>query len=177
VPCWCAFTGDEHADGLTGDANNKVPTPSLGVIGKLPMPESGDNYANAPLMLPRGNLLACGMVIWKKHNARGDPFGNADSNPILDSCMYCVEFDNGNVCELTGNVIAESMYTSCNADGNEYILFDSILVDYRSNQKAVTTDNQQLSTTIATHSANPLLDGICAFSGKMDPPPGNPSRI
>ena len=109
MTCWCAFTGDERADGLTGDANNKVPTPSLGVIGKLPMPEAGDNYANAPLMLPRSNLLACGMVIWKKRNARGDPVGNADSNPILDSCMYCVEFDNGNVCELTGNVIAESM--------------------------------------------------------------------
>ena len=38
--------------------------------------------------------------------------------------MYCVEFEDGNVCELTANVIAESMYASCDADGNEYILID-----------------------------------------------------
>jgi hypothetical protein len=57
--------------------------------------------------------------------------------------MYCVEFDNGDICKLTANVIAESMYASCNADGNEYILFDSF-ADYKSNRKAVTKDSQQI---------------------------------
>ena len=61
----------------------------------------------------------------------------------MDSCVYCVEFDDGNVCELTANVIAESMCASCNADGNTHILFDSF-VDYKSNNKAVTKDNQQI---------------------------------
>ena len=46
-------------------------------------------------------------------------------------------------CLSTANVIAESMYASCNADGNEYILFDSF-VHYKSNLKAVTKDNQQI---------------------------------
>ncbi len=61
----------------------------------------------------------------------------------MDSRIYRVEFDDGDVCELTANVIAESMYASCNADGNEYILFDSF-VDYKSNLKAVMKDNQQI---------------------------------
>ena len=34
-----------------------------------------------------------------------------------------------------------------------------------------------LSTTVATHFADSLLDGICVSSGRMDPPPANPSRI
>ena len=49
-----AFTGD----GLTGDADDEIPTPSLGIDIELPTPEAGDNYVNASLMLPCGNLLA-----------------------------------------------------------------------------------------------------------------------
>ena len=56
--------------------------------------------------------------------------------PVVD-----VEFEDGDVCELTANVTAESMYASCDADGNEYILFDSF-VDHKSNRKAVTKDSQ-----------------------------------
>ncbi len=59
----------------------------------------------------------------------------------MDLRIYCVHFDNGDVCELTMNVIAESMYASCNVDGNKYILFD-YLDDYKSNRKAVAKDNQ-----------------------------------
>ncbi len=57
--------------------------------------------------------------------------------------MYRVEFEDGDMCELIANVIAESMYASCDADGNEYILFDSF-VDHKSNQKAVTKDSQRI---------------------------------
>ncbi len=57
--------------------------------------------------------------------------------------MYCVEFEDGNVCELTANVIAKSMYALCDADGNKYILFDSF-VNHKSNWKAGTKDSQQI---------------------------------
>jgi hypothetical protein len=139
VKRWHAFTGD----GLTGDADDEIPIPSLGVDVELPTPEAGDNYVNASLMLPCGNSLARGTVIGRKCDARGDPIGNANANPIMDSHIYCIEFNDSDVCELTANVIAESMYASCEADGNEYILFDSF-VDYKSNSKAITKDNQQI---------------------------------
>jgi hypothetical protein len=86
VKRWRAFTGD----GLTGDADVKIPSPSLGVDVELPTPEAGDNYANAPLMLPRGNSLARRTVIGRKRDARGDPIGNANANPIMDLRIYCV---------------------------------------------------------------------------------------
>ena len=144
VKCWCAFTGDGLADGLTGNADNELPTPSLRIDGELLMPEADDNYVDASLMLPaRGNALARGTVIGRKRDAQGNPIGNANTNPILDSCVYRVEFEDGDVCELTANVIAESMYASCDADGNEYILFDSF-VDHKSNRKAMTKDSQRI---------------------------------
>ncbi len=100
VKCWRTFTGDGLADGLTGNVDDEIPTPSLGVHVELPMPEAGDNYINASLMLPCGNLLARGTVIGRKRNAQGDPIGNANANPIMDSCVYCVEFDDGDICKL-----------------------------------------------------------------------------
>jgi len=122
--------------------------------------------------------LARGTVISQKRDARGSPIGNANTNanPIMDLRVYHVAFDDGDVCELTANIIAESMYASCDADGNEYILVDSF-VDYKRNSKAVTKDNQRIVHNAATHFADPLLDGICVSSGRMDQPPGNPSGI
>jgi hypothetical protein len=57
--------------------------------------------------------------------------------------VYRVKFEDGDVFELTANVITESMYASCDADGNEYILFDSF-VNHKSNRKAVTKDSQRI---------------------------------
>ena len=57
--------------------------------------------------------------------------------------MYRVEFEDGDVCELTTNVIAESMYASCDADGNEYILFDSFVIN-KSNRKTMTKESQRI---------------------------------
>ncbi len=112
---WRAFTGDGLADGLTGNVDDEPPTPSLGVVGELPTPEADDNYVNASLMLPRGNALVRRTVIGQKRDAQGNPIGNSNTNPILDSRVYPVEFEGGDVCELTANVIVESMYASCDA--------------------------------------------------------------
>ena len=176
VKRWRAFTGD----GLTGDsdddADDEMPSPSLGVDVTLPTPEAGDNYVNASLMLPRGNSLARGTVIGRKRDSRGDPIGNANANPIKDSRVYRVEFDDGDVCELTANVIAESMYASCDADCNEYILFDSF-VDYKSNGKAVAKDNQRIvhngrnslrRSTVGWHLCVQWKDGSTSWQSLKD---------
>ena len=35
--------------------------------------------------------------------------------------------DDGDVTEMTANMIAESMYSQCDPDGNQYVLLDSII--------------------------------------------------
>jgi len=172
VKRWCAFTGD----GLTGDADDEIPSPSLGVDVELPTPKAGDNYVNASLMLPRGNSLARGTVIGRKRDARGNPIENANTNPIIDSRVYRIEFDDADVCELTANVIAESMYASCDADGNEYILIDSF-VNYKSNLKAVTKDNHRIvhngrnslhRSTVGWHLCVQWKDGLTSWQSLKD---------
>ena len=48
----------------------------------------------------------------------------------------------GEVTELTTNIIAESIYIQCDADGNEQQLLD-LLVDYRKDNKAFLLTKQQ----------------------------------
>ena len=58
--------------------------------------------------------------------------------------MYQVEFAGGKVTKLTTNIIAESMFAQCNADGNEFSLL-VMLVDYCKDNKAIFLTDQQIT--------------------------------
>jgi hypothetical protein len=136
-------------------------------------------------MLHRGNSLVLRTVIGQKRDARGDPIGNANANPIMDSRVYRVEFEDGNVCELTANVIAESMYASCNADGNKYILFDSF-ADYKSNPEAITKNNHCIvhngrnslcRSTVGWHLCVQWKDGSTSWQSLKDLKEAHPVAV
>ncbi len=71
-----------------------------------------------------------GRVTAQKRDVDGNPMGRANTNPILDTREYTVTFNDGDVTNLTANLIAESMYAQCDPDGNQYVLLDS-LTDHR----------------------------------------------
>ena len=80
-----------------------------GLDRKVPMTEVNDNYVNASVMLPRGNSYARGKVIGWKIDADRNASGRTNDKPILKMREYCVEFDDGEVSELTENVIVDSI--------------------------------------------------------------------
>ncbi len=90
-------------------------------------PETGDNYLSAELMLPKGGVLVKGCVTARKCDWDGNPVGCANDNPILDTRSYTVKFDDGDQTELTANMIAESLYSQCDPDGNQYVLLEEIV--------------------------------------------------
>jgi hypothetical protein len=71
------------------------------------MPEIGDNYLSAELMLPKGGVMVKGRMTAHKHDRDSNPVGRANDNPILDTRSYIINFDDGNQTELTANIIAE----------------------------------------------------------------------
>ncbi len=75
VKRWRAFTGDGLTGNADDEADDEMPSPSLGVNVTLPTPEAGDNYVNASLMLPRGNSLARGTVIGQSATLGAIPSG------------------------------------------------------------------------------------------------------
>ena len=107
-----------------------------------PTPDFNDNYVGAELMLPRGGTLARGRVIGRKRDHEGNVTGRHNSNPIRDTREYRVEFDDGDVTELTANVIAENMYAQCDNDGHQILLLDSI-IDYERQDNAMSISDQK----------------------------------
>ena len=74
---------------------------------------------NAEILLPRGDKMARGQVICQKHNTDGNIIVRSNKNPIMDTCLYEVEFPGREMTELVANIIAESMYAQCDVYGNE----------------------------------------------------------
>ena len=78
-------------------------------------------------MLPCGSKISRGQVTGCKRDIGGNTSGRASENPILDTREYTVQFEYGEVNELTANTIAESMYAQCDPDRNQYVLLDDVI--------------------------------------------------
>ena len=64
-----------------------------------PMPEMGDNYIGAEIMLPRGVKMARGHEVVWSCNANGKVMDKAHENPIMDKRIYQAEFAVGKITE------------------------------------------------------------------------------
>ena len=75
-----------------------------------------------------------------------EPFGRRSEFGHLtdDSRMYLVEFPDGEVTELTANMIATTMYANCDVEGNEYILLEAIIV-WRKKDNALSLEEQEVT--------------------------------
>ena len=88
----------------------------------------GGHYIGANILLHRGDEMIIGHEVAHSHDANGMVMGRANSNPILNTRKYQVEFAWCKVTELTTNIIPESIYTQYNANGNEYLIIIRITV-------------------------------------------------
>ena len=98
-------------EGVLSGKNKEDETPIVPTVldREVPTPKVNDNYVNASVMLPRGNIYARGKFIGQKIDADGNSIGRRNDNTILDTRKYRFEFDDGEVRKLTANVIADSM--------------------------------------------------------------------
>ena len=72
-------------------------------------------------------------------NELGEPIGQRNSNPILDTWSYFVEFPDGTELEYMANTIAKNMWAQCNIDGNQWLLKEAI-TDHWNDGMAVSHD-------------------------------------
>ena len=140
---WRKFSGLTEGEGLPDGMDNEDPWVVTGIDAEVPTPEAGDNYLGASILLARGAGSAQAKVKARKRDSDGNVVGHANPNPIKDTRTYEVEFPDGEIAELTANAIAESMYSACDHDGNEYLLFDCF-VDHKKSDKACTKEGQSI---------------------------------
>ena len=101
-----------------------------------------DTLINAEVQLHVGERLAPGKVISRVVGPNGEQLGTFDINPYLNTIMYEVEFDDGQIREYGANIIAESMITQVDSDGFSSPLMKGI-IDYRKDE-AVAIDKQDM---------------------------------
>jgi hypothetical protein len=90
-------------------------------------PESYDEYLQAQVILPGGGESRRGQVIRQKRDHKGWPVGIRNTNPILDTREYEVQFPDGSSGSYLANTIAENLYSQVNQEGRSYALLCEII--------------------------------------------------
>ena len=86
---------------------------------------------------------------------QGRPIGIASDNPIFDTRMYEVEYQDGHTVALAANLIAENLFAQVDEEGNRSVLFDEI-VDVRTDgtqglqQDAFVTTSSRMQHQVIT---------------------------
>ena len=62
----------------------------------------------------------------------GNIIGTYDTDPLLNTMIYDVEFMDGNIRGLGANIIAKNMYSQVDNDGYHHSILESI-IDFRKN--------------------------------------------
>ena len=110
-----------------------------------------DTYINMELVLPRGDGSEPASARVKKQlrDANGLPIGTSNENPILDSRVYKVEYQDGHKASMTENEIAQNLFAQVDAEGNHHGLFDEI-ADHRTDGTDIKQQDAFLTTRTGT---------------------------
>jgi hypothetical protein len=117
-------------------------------IGEEPtMPEADefdhdafDKYVAAEVVIPKGDSLLYGKVLRRKRDNDGNLIGHAHANPVLDSSIYEVEFEDGRTEAYAANAIAEYLYAQVDDQGYQYLIIDEI-IDHKKDGTALAADD------------------------------------
>ena len=99
-------------------------------------PAVNDEYIGATVDVTHRGELRSAKVIERAKDNDGQVTGQANSNPLLDTRKYLVEFPDGDVTEYTANIIAEGMIAQTDEAGYDVKLMEDI-IDHKSDGNAV----------------------------------------
>ena len=95
-----------------------------------------DTYLGAEVNMPEGDGYQRAVVRKRKRDEEGRPMGQGNNNPILDTRMYEIEYPDGTLKEIQGNIIAQNILSQVDSEGHSYMLLDEIS-DHRSDGHAI----------------------------------------
>ena len=139
-------------DGLfEDDADDYVVEPAEGEeqvpdADEFYSPEVFDQYLMAQVLLDRGGESQLGTVKQRKRDYDGNPVGRSNTNPLLDSREYEVEFPDGSIDVLMANAIAEALYSQVDDEGWSYAVLSGI-VDHKKDGTALLADDAFIQGT------------------------------
>jgi hypothetical protein len=108
------------------------------VVDPLDTEVTSDPYVGMEMAMTRGSEgeMVHAMVRKRVRDQDGKPVGVAHNNPTLDSPKYEVEYIDGQVEELTANLIAENLMAQVEEEGRRQMMLSSIM-DHRTSGDAI----------------------------------------
>jgi hypothetical protein len=73
--------------------------------------------------MPTGGEFVQSKAIKWKHNADNSLMGKRNTNPILDTRKYDVQFPDGSIGTFAANIIAENLYSQVDPEGRSHTIF------------------------------------------------------
>ena len=133
-----------------------------------------DKFISAKVMLPSEGVHKLGTVIKRKRDEDGELVGNSDPNPIKDTSIYIVDFDDESPSqEVTANIIAENIFSQIDDDGHERLVISEI-IDHRTTKNIVTNSQEGSKTTIGWLLCAECVDGSTLWLPLADLKEANP---
>jgi len=96
---------DDEDDGIYDPLEPEAEQPDLDDLSE----EVLDNLLSAEVVLSKDGLQFVGKVVGRKRDSNGELIGGANSNPILDTRVYEVEFPDGTINEYSANILSEAI--------------------------------------------------------------------
>jgi hypothetical protein len=96
-----------------------------------------DKYIGAQLRMPLNDSMADAKVTGRVKDGEGNPVGVSHSNPLQDTRVYEVSFQDGSTAEYSANLIATTMFAQVDKEGRSHQIIDKI-VDHRRTNDALT---------------------------------------
>jgi len=110
--------------------------------------ETYDAYLGVKLLIPSGDQFIVGRVMKWTRDGDGNPVGQRNSNPILDTRVYEVQFGDGSTVEYGANLVAKNMMAQSDQKKNLHMIFRDI-IDHQVTDDAIKKENGLLSVTKA----------------------------
>ena len=143
---WLADNTPEHVayEGWTPEElgysmeSEKAPDPELADADDLDL----NSYLSAKVMIPKdGVSFASGKVVARARDSEGVLIGKSNPNPLFDTSVYEVKFEDGSVERYNANIIAEHIYSQIDGEGYGMTILDEI-IDHKWDNSAILGEDE-----------------------------------
>ncbi len=107
--------------------------------------DSFDQYLSSEFLVNQDSEPTTAKVIKRARDKNRNPIGKRNANPLLDTCEYECELEDGTVMQYHANVIAENIFAQCDDAGRRQAILDEI-IDHKRDGRALRIDNGYLTT-------------------------------
>jgi hypothetical protein len=98
-----------------------------------------EKYIGAQLWMPLRDSMAEAKVVGRAKDEDGNPVGTSHSNPLQDTRVYEVAFDDGSIAKYSANLIATAMFAQVDDEGRSHQILDKI-VNHRRTKESISKE-------------------------------------